>query len=200
MKNILLLISLIFFNSFYLQNKENILTPELRQEIEIKSERLQPEHITFRKLDKKLNGKRFKMPSTLFSVLNNREMFDYDSAVVIGHFITKNNFIGIICYDKVYECDHPSDRYSLYVAGKNGKLSEQLIIKYEDNEITTYEIDFKFITNALIQISQKTSSEYAIEPDSQTDTIVTATYKINFLKTPFDTLDRKISTEIIRLK
>jgi hypothetical protein len=94
MRNILLLISFIFLVHFYLQNKENILTPELRQEIEIKSGRLQPTHITFGKIDKKLDGKRFKVLSTFFSVLNNREMFDYDSDVVIGHFIINKTVSG----------------------------------------------------------------------------------------------------------
>jgi hypothetical protein len=107
--------------------------------------------------------------------------------------------MGILCYDKTYECDHPIDSYSLYVADKNGKLLDQLTIKYVDNDITIYEIDFKFLSNSIIQISEKTSSEYAIEPESKTDTIVTKIYKIDFSKNPFDTINIKQYQKIVKL-
>jgi len=200
MKNSRLIIILIFFSSFCLQDKDKLLTRLQRQEIESGTERLQPPKITFEQIDKKLKHKRMKMSPALFSVLNDREMSEVDSSLVLAHFTTKNNSIGIICYDKRYECDHANDCYSLYIADDKGKLSDQLIIKYEDNEITTYEIDFSFIDHKIIQISQKTSSEYAVEPDSQTDTIVTTNYTINFLKTPFDTVERTTSRQVLKLE
>lgn len=190
---------LILLTSFQNGNESAILSNKLRQEIIGNSTLFKPTEITINKIDKKLKGKRFKESVELFSILNKRKMFEADSSLVLGHFITKDNSIAIICYDKTYECDHPIDSYSVYVADKNGKLSDQLIINYRDNDITIYEINFKFLSDSVIEISEKTSSEYSIELKSKTDTIVTTIYKIAYLKNPFDTISKTQNQKIIQL-
>jgi hypothetical protein len=197
MKNLLVLTSLVLLTSFYPKNENEILSPRLRVDIINNSATFKPTNITFDKIDKSIKGKQFKESAELFFFLNKRKMSAVDYSLILGHFITPDNSLGIICCDKIYECDHPTDTYSLYIVDKDGNLSDQLIIKYRSDGITLYEIGFEFEDDSTIQISEKTSSEYAIEPDSKTDTIKTTKYKINFLKTPFDTIEKKQFQKII---
>lgn len=194
MKNLILLCVILLF-AFKDDSAHKILSSHEKQEIVSKTTCFKPSEILLDRISIHSNQKKITTPSNLFSILHSGQTYHYPS-FILGYFKGPDNSMGILCYDEVHECDHPIDCYSLYMVDKKNQLSDQLIIKYEDNEVTIYEIDFKFLSNSHIELSQKTSSEHGIEPDNN-DTITTETYLINFTKNPFDTIEKKQAREII---
>jgi hypothetical protein len=136
---------------------------------------------------------------------NYKLLFDLDKSKVdttylVGQFKISNNRIGLISYTKTYECDHQINYYSLNIV-ENCRILKTKQILYEDNHGTTFEITSSLSKNFdSLTIYQKTSSEYAMEPDSNFDTIFSDIYKLDLKSKNIDTIYRKSTFKKVKIE
>ncbi len=191
-------ISFLVFTSFHTKDERGKLTDEFKKQIIENTTHYKVEEITFDKINIATTKNKFKESVELYSVLHTKEDYGFEHELLLANFTTTDGHFGIISYAKISECDHGIDYYFLYVCDKNGIVSQPMTIQCEDNSITIFEIDFKFLNESTIQLSEKTSSEWAIDDDKIQDTLFTDRVKINFLKNPFDTIERKQFQKILK--
>ena len=133
-----------------------------------------------------------------FSIFFSREMSEFDEAYLISQFKISNNRKGIISYSKSVECDHPIYFYSFHIVD-DCKIIDTKNIMYSDSHGFVYEISSNFSKEYnILTIKEEFTSEYGMEPDAETDTLTTKTFKIDLKSKLLDTISKKTTYKILK--
>lgn len=125
------------------------------------------------------------------------EMVETDSCYLFSKFKIDKDRIGVYSYRTTYECDHRIGKIEFSIFEKC-KIMDSKTISFEDDHSFIFSISSKFNKDFnQLTITQKRSSEYAMEPGVTADTLFTNIYTIDLQSKKLDTIYKKAKFELL---
>lgn len=125
----------------------------------------------------------------LYELLMQRDMLSSDKMFLIGKFPIMANRIGLICYNETIECDNKINFISLHIIDSCKKVADTKFISSDDSNpfIYSWSSELSPRKDTLIMTLNQTS-EWAMEMDSDVDTLFTEKYYFNLKSNNLDTI------------
>ena len=135
---------------------------------------------------------------TEYGKLFGDDMIETDSVYLFGKFNINRNRIGVYSYRTTYECDHRIGMIELQIFDSCKRVGSH-VISFEDNDVFMYNISSEFSEDfKKVTIIERKNSEYVNEPEVDTDTLYTSTYRIDLKSKKLDTISKKSKFEILK--
>ena len=132
-----------------------------------------------------------QIDSITYQKLNGFEKSSGERNYIYGQFYISSTRVGLICYNKVRECDDNVYYFSLHIIDSCTIKKDFKILTTNDQHsgilyqwTSSFSKDFSELTMTL-----KQTSEWVVGSDLKTDTLFTDNYRINLKSPNLDTLN-----------